>query len=70
MQQVMLADTTVACLCQEFGFKLDDERIVRNVDREDAIGPTLNCEHQYACHASSAWIHGGLAETGVGESAS
>ena len=36
MQQVSPADTTVRRLCAELGFKLDDDRTTRSLDRGDA----------------------------------
>ena len=36
MQQVSPADTTVRRLCSELGFKLDDDRTTRSLDRGDA----------------------------------
>ena len=36
MQQVSPADTTVRRLCAELGFKLDDDRTARSLDRGDA----------------------------------
>ena len=36
MQQVTPADTTVGRLCRELGFPLDDDRIARQLNRDDA----------------------------------
>ena len=36
MQQVTPADTSVARLCHELGFKLDDDRIARTLSRDEA----------------------------------
>ena len=35
MQQVTPADTTVARLCRDLGFELDDERVARQLERGD-----------------------------------
>ena len=36
MQQVTPADTTVARLCRELGFMLNDDRVARELGRDDA----------------------------------